>query len=247
MKLDVFFETNNKVAVAFSGGTDSAYVLYAAKKYGAEIKAYYVKSQFQPEFEFDDAVRFSKEINADMEVIAVNVLDDDNVCQNSCKRCYYCKTVIMQEIIKRAAADGYNIIIDGTNASDQEDDRPGMAVLKEKDIWSPLKLAGITKEEVRRLSREAMLFTADKPAYACLATRIKTGQQITAEKLSLTEKAEDYLFKLGFRDFRVRFDDYKAIIQVKKNQFSLYYDNEQVIKEELLKNYREVYFDINGR
>lgn len=213
MELKEFFALHPKAALAFSGGVDSAYLLYAGLAYGADIRAYYVKSPFQPEFEQRDAARLAKEFGADMAVIPLAVLEEPGVASNPANRCYYCKRAIMGAIRERAEQDGYDIILDGTNASDDAADRPGMAVLREKGILSPLRECALTKAEIRRLSREAGLFTWDKPAYACLATRIPAGEQITAEKLMNIENAEERLFSMGFKDFRVRLRGGAALLQ----------------------------------
>ena len=213
MELKDFFKLHPKAAIAFSGGVDSAYLLYAGISCGAEIKAYYVNSQFQPEFELRHAKRLANELNADMKVIELDVLSSPEICANPADRCYHCKRHIMGAICAQAAADGYDVILDGTNASDDAGDRPGMRALRERGILSPLRDCGLTKPEIRRLSKEAGLFTWDKPAYACLATRVPTGELITADKLSRIELAENRLFELGFTDFRVRLRGEGALLQ----------------------------------
>ena len=181
MTLEVFFKSNPKAAIAFSGGVDSAYLLYAAKTFGAEVKSYYVASEFQPEFEKRDALRLAEELGADMQILPLQVLCDQKVRENPSDRCYYCKKQIFSAIVKAAAEDGFSLILDGSNASDDAGDRPGMRVLQEMSVRSPLRECGLTKAQIRELSKEAGLFTWDKPAYACLATRIPTGEEITIE------------------------------------------------------------------
>lgn len=240
MTLKEFFEENRKVAVAFSGGVDSSYLLYAAVKYGADVRAYYVKSAFQPQFEYEDAVRMKDFIGAEMTVIEADILSCETVTDNPADRCYFCKQQIFGKICDGAEKDGYTVILDGTNASDDEGDRPGMRALKEMKVKSPLRECGLTKAEIRRLSKEAGLFTWDKPAYACLATRIPTGEKITAEKLTATEKAEGFLFTLGFTDFRVRQIGGRAKIQLKKEQFPLFEEKKNEILGYLSTLYEEV-------
>ena len=189
MNINEFFNEHKKVALAFSGGADSAYLLYAAVKCGADIAPYFVKSQFQPEFERNDAHRLAEQLGVGLHEISVDVLQFDEVTDNPPDRCYYCKRRIMGAIRAAAAADGYDTLIDGTNASDDGSDRPGIKVLKEQNILSPLKLCGITKSEVRARSHEAGLFTWNKPAYACLATRVPAGEKISGEKLEAVEKS----------------------------------------------------------
>ena len=204
MDLAAFFQKYPKVAIAFSGGVDSAYLLYAAITYGAEVRAYYVKSAFQPQFEFDDAKKLSQFLHADLHILEVDILSDLSITQNPANRCYYCKKKLFEKILIAAKTDGFTVLLDGTNASDDSDDRPGMKALSELHVLSPLRICGLTKEVIRQRSKEAGLFTWNKPAYACLATRIPTGTPITHAKLEKTEHAENYLTKLGFSNFRVR-------------------------------------------
>lgn len=247
MTLHEFFQTNPKVALAFSGGVDSAYLLYAALSCGAQVRAYYVKSAFQPQFELDDAIRLATELGADMRVLDVDVLRDPQITGNPADRCYYCKNSIFKAILEAAAEDGFSVLMDGTNASDDAGDRPGMRALRELEVRSPLREYGLTKAEVRQLSKEAGLFTWNKPAYACLATRIPTGEGITKEKLQRTEQAEDYLFSAGFTDFRVRMMGGAARIQVPEHQLPLLLNKRQELLSEFKKYYSAVLLDLEVR
>ena len=247
MTLQNFFSQNQKVALAFSGGVDSAYLLYAAIQAGCDIYAYYVNSAFQPEFELEDAKRLSKELGVAMTVLELDVLADSNITANPANRCYFCKKNIFSKIIEAAKADGYNVIIDGNNASDDADDRPGMKAVQELQVRSPLRECGITKSEVRRLSKEAGLFTWDKPAYACLATRIPTGVTITAEKLHATEISEKALSDLGFTDFRIRLSGNDAKIQVREEQLEKLLIYRKEILEKLKPYYTSVTVDLEVR
>ena len=247
MELKDFFRENSKAAIAFSGGVDSAYLLYAAVNCNADVTAYYVKTQFQPAFEFDDACRFAEELGVNFKVLELDVLADENVKRNTEKRCYFCKKRIFTAICKEAAKDGYTLVLDGTNASDDASDRPGMKALKELSVHSPLRECNLTKDNIRLLSKEAKLFTWDKPAYACLATRIPTGDEITVYNLSRTEKAEDYLASIGFRDFRVRTLGDSAKIQIKDEQFPLILQKKNDIVSTLKKMYKNVLIDAEGR
>jgi uncharacterized protein len=220
MTLEQFFKENPSVALGFSGGVDSSYLLYAALHYGANVKAYFVKTAFQPEFELRDAYRLAEQVGTKITVLKLDVLDHTKITANPPDRCYHCKQVIFGAILRQAAADGYTVLMDGSNLSDDAGDRPGMKVLKELSVRSPLRECGITKEEVRRLSKDAGLFTWDKPAYACLATRIPAGRTITQELLQRVERAEDALFALGFTDFRVRVYDEAARLQFPQNQMN---------------------------
>ena len=219
MDLREFFKENNKAAIAFSGGVDSSYLLYAAALAGADVTAYYARSQFQPEFEYEDARGIAEQLGVRMRVIRLDVLADEKVASNPADRCYYCKINIMTAVLEAARSDGYPIVCDGTNASDDVDDRPGFRALKELGIRSPLRECGMTKSEIRSSAREAGLPVWDKPAYACLATRIPTGQQITADALARTEAAEGRLFAMGYSDFRVRLRGDAALVQIPAGQY----------------------------
>ncbi len=231
--LDEFFKDHNKLALAFSGGVDSAYLLYAGLEAGADIKAYYVKSDFQADFELADAKRLADELKANMEIIEIDVLAEENVRSNPAKRCYYCKNKIFSTIIERAKADGYSVLVDGTNASDSYDDRPGMKALEELKVLSPLRLAGLSKDQIRKKSKEAGLFTWDKDSYSCLATRIPSGEEISKAKLTKVEEAEDFLFSLGFKDFRARLIDGTFKIQVREKDLEKILDHRLEILEKL--------------
>lgn len=247
MNLSEYFAQTPEAAVAFSGGVDSAYLLYAALRYGARVRAYYVKSVFQPQFELDDAVKLAGQLRADMKVVELDVLASETVAANPPDRCYHCKKMIFETIAKAAGKDGFPLLLDGTNASDEEGDRPGMLALRELSVQSPLRMCGLTKKEIRRLSREAGLFTWEKPAYACLATRIPAGESITAQKLSVTEAAENYLFGLGFADFRVRMMGNIARLQFPADQMSHVLEKREEILDELKKHYTTVLLDLEAR
>ena len=247
MELSEFFAQCPRVGLAFSGGVDSSYLLYAALRSGAAVVAYYVKSAFQPRFELDDARRLAGELGADMTVLELDVLADPAVRANPADRCYHCKKRIFSAIAAQALADGYPVLLDGTNASDDAGDRPGMRALRELEVRSPLRECGLTKAEIRRRSREAGLFTWDKPAYACLATRIPTGTELTAAGLERTERAENFLFSLGFTDFRVRLLGGAARVQVPAGQMPRLLEERRRIVDELKKDYRDVLLDLEAR
>lgn len=247
MNLTQFWQANPKAAIAFSGGVDSAYLLYSAIQSGANVKAYYAKTAFQPGFELEDAKKLARQLGAEMEVLTLDVLSVPKVAENPANRCYYCKTALFSAMIAAAKKDGFTLILDGTNASDEAADRPGMQALRELSVRSPLRECGLTKKEIRRLSKEAGLFTHDKPAYACLATRIPTGDTITPGKLSRTEDAEAYLHSLGLRDFRVRTLGDIARIQVTESDLETVLKNREAILSHLKKLYSGVVLDLEVR
>ena len=247
MNLNEFFQAHPKAALAFSGGVDSAYLLCAAVRQGADVRPYFVKSAFQPDFELEDARRLTGQLGVELTVLHVDILAEPCVAANPPERCYYCKRAIFSAILQAARQDGFVLLLDGTNASDPESSRPGMRALRELEVRSPLRECGLTKDEIRRLSREAGLFTWDKPAYACLATRVPPGTAIRRRDLERTEQAEDYLARLGFRDFRVRLLDGCARIQVPAAQLSLALERRGEIFSELRQFYSGVLLDLEAR
>lgn len=247
MELKEYFAAHPKAALAFSGGVDSAYLLYAAMKAGAEVKAYYVRTAFQPEFEYQDALRLAQQLGADMHVITLDVLAEKDVAANPKNRCYYCKKRIFTAISQAAAADGFELLLDGTNASDQVSDRPGMKALQELRVESPLRQCGLTKAQIRELSRKAQLFTWDKPSYACLATRIPAGTSITLDVLQRTEWAEETLKAMGFSDFRVRLMGDAARLELTEAQLPLLMEKRSLVLDTLRQRYSAVYLNLEVR
>lgn len=246
--LQHFFRKNTKLALAFSGGTDSAYVLYAAGLCDAEVHAYFVKAQFQPDFELADAKRFAAQYGAKLTVIAADVLENEVVAKNPPDRCYHCKQVILSAIAKQAKADGFDRFMDGGNASDDAGDRPGMRAVAEWQVLSPLEICGITKTQVRALSKAAGLFTWDKPSYACLATRFPTNMPITAPLLQVVEKAEATLFAMGFSDFRVRILSASAAkLQFPADQMETVLARRSEILAVLTEDFTDVLLDLKAR
>ncbi len=247
MTLEGFFHAAPRAAVAFSGGTDSAFLLWAAKKYGCDVHAYYVKTAFQPEFELQDAKRLTEELGILMTVIRADILSVPEAAANGPERCYYCKRALFTKIWEKVRSDGHTLLLDGTNASDDAGDRPGMRALKELEVRSPLRECGITKAEVRRMSKEAGIFTWDKPAYACLATRIPTGMKITEEDLKRVEKAETLLEEMGFADFRVRLLPEGARLQFTEGQVAQAVEKRREICSRLIPLFPAVLLDLEDR
>ena len=247
MELTRFFTEHPKAAIAFSGGVDSAYLLYAAIRAGADVTAYCACTEFQPRFELEDAMSLASSLGARLVFLRLSALEDETIASNPENRCYFCKRRIFSAILKRAESDGYDLLLDGTNASDDLSQRPGSRALAELSVRSPLLEAGLTKAEIRRLSREAGLPTWDKPAYACLATRIPAGEPITREALARTERAESYLSSLGFRDFRVRTRGNGALLQVRKEDLPLVLSRREEIVNTLKSDYVSVTLDLEVR
>ena len=248
MLLQDYLKQYPRVAVAFSGGVDSSYLLYAAKAAGCDVRAYFIKAQFQPQFELDDARRLAESIEVPLTVGTLDALGDANVVKNPSDRCYYCKRAVLSKLWELAGDDGISVLCDGTNADDDESDRAGMRAQREHGVISPLRDCGLTKADIRRLSKEAGLFTHDKPSYACLATRIPTGTEITEELLSKVESAEGALFNMGFSDFRVRLvPPGGAKLQMPTADWDLAAAKRNEITESLLPYFDSVVLDMTPR
>ena len=247
MDLRDFFRRHPKAALGFSGGVDSAYLLAAGLQLGAQVQPYFVKTPFQPAFELADAKRLCRELGAELTRVELDVLALSQVRQNGPDRCYHCKAALFTALRDQALADGYSLLIDGTNASDDAGDRPGMRALKELSVRSPLRECGITKEEVRRRSKDLGLFTWNKPAYACLATRVPTGEPITPQVLEKVEHAEDALVALGFSDLRVRVFHGAALLQLPAAQLARAAQEREAIRQALSPWFAAVLLDLNPR
>ncbi len=245
--LRAFFDAHPRMALAFSGGVDSAYLLYAAKTCGCDVAAFYAQSAFQPEFERRDARRLAEQLDVPLNVVPLDVLAVAAVRSNPADRCYHCKQAIFTALLAAAGAQGYEAVMDGTNASDDAGDRPGMKALVDLEVLSPLRLCGITKAQVRAYSRAAGLFTWDKPAYACLATRVPTGTPITGEDLNRVEGAEAALFALGFSDFRVRLFHGAARLQLPGAQMAEAVARREEIRGALAPWFENVMLDLKDR
>lgn len=244
MELQEFFKENPRVAVACSGGVDSTFLLYQARKCGADAAAYFVKSAFQPSFELEDAQKICAQVGVKLHVIEVNVLGQSQIAGNPANRCYYCKKMIFQRILERAREDGYHVLLEGTNASDDAQDRPGMRALSELGVRSPLRECGYTKAMIREGAENAGLFVYNKPSYACLATRIPSETVITEELLTKIEGAEQKMFEMGFLDFRIRVFYGAARIQIKDAQMELLLQKRGQVEQALKPYFHTVLLDI---
>ena len=247
MTLEQFFQENPRCALGFSGGVDSAYLLYAGVKAGADIKPYFIKTAFQPAFELADAQKLAERLGVEVTVLELDALADPRVAANPADRCYFCKQNLFRTLKDRAIADGYPVLLDGTNASDEAGDRPGMRALAELSVRSPLRGCGLTKAEIRACSREAGLFTWDKPAYACLATRVPAGETITADILARVEGAEDALFRLGYTDFRVRVFHGATRLQLPRGQMERAVREAEELRQALKPYFTPILLDLEGR
>lgn len=207
-------------AIAFSGGVDSTYLLKTAHDaLGDRAIAVTVESGVFPRRESAEAAEFCKKEGIRQLICKVDELKIDGFRENPRNRCYICKKALFQNILKLAAQKGIAYVAEGSNVDDTKDYRPGLLAVAELGIKSPLREAGLTKQEIRILSRERKLPTWDKPSFACLATRFVYGEPITSEKLFMVEQAEQLLSDYGFMQYRVRMHGDMARIEVLPEDF----------------------------
>jgi uncharacterized protein len=194
-----------RLLVAYSGGVDSAFLAWAAyQALGDRMLAVIADSASLARTHLQDAIAFASEQGIPLEVIATEELDRPEYIRNDSSRCYHCKDELFTVMEGYRSAHGFDSIAYGVNVDDQGDFRPGQAAAKQHKVSAPLLEAGLTKQEIRELARAAGLRIWDKPASACLSSRIEYGRPVTREALSVVEQGEDALRILGFRQFRVR-------------------------------------------
>jgi len=215
-----------EVTVAYSGGVDSTFLLKVAtqtlKKKSLGVLA--VSPSF-PSREYERAVQAAKSMGALLQVIYTHELEDDNFVKNPVNRCYFCKSELFDCIAEIASEERFKNFVDGSNMDDLGDHRPGMKALKERNVRSPLQEAGLTKKEIRELSREMGLRTWNKDALACLSSRFPYGERISRQKLKMVDEAENYLADLGFRYIRARHQNNSVRIEVDPGQVSQLMDS----------------------
>ena len=230
-----------KCAVAFSAGVDSTFLLAAAKEtLDKNVIAITGRSVSFPEREQAEAADFCRDLGVEQVIVTADQMAIPGFNNNPPDRCYLCKKDLFSAFLKAAEDKGFAFVAEGSNIDDLGDYRPGMRAIKELGIKSPLKEAGLTKEEIRILSREMGLPTWDKPSFACLATRIPYGEKITPKKLRMIEKGEQLLFDLGFRQVRVRIHGDIARIEIERTQFEKFFENKTV--DTVNRNFQELGF-----
>ena len=215
----------NSILVAFSGGVDSAFLLKVARDVLQDhVLAVTASSEIQLSHELEEAKRFAADLGVDHLIIQTREMEDETFLSNPRDRCYHCKKMIFSELKQIARKRNIPFIIDGSNADDTDDYRPGMKALGELGIRSPLKEAGFTKAEIRKHSQEMGLPTWNKPALACLASRIPYGDRITPEKLRRIDRAEAFMRMQGIIQVRVRDHGSVARIEVAPDEKSKFSD-----------------------
>jgi len=228
------------VVIAFSGGVDSTFLLRAVRESGISAMAVTSYSETLPAAELDNAVAMAKSIGAAHKVIATEELSNPLFVCNPRDRCFYCKDELFSKLVIMARDEGYRFVIDGSNSDDLSDRRPGRQAAAKYGVRSPLIEAGLTKDEIRDLSRAMGLPTWCKPASPCLSSRFPYGVRITKEALKRVEQAEAFLKGLGFGELRVRSHNDMANIEVGPQELSRFFDRE--IREAVVQRLKAVGF-----
>jgi len=203
--LEEILRASGRVLVAYSGGVDSAYLAWVAhQQLGGNMLAIVADSPSLARTQLADAVAFAREQEIPLEVISTSELDRPEYARNDGQRCFHCKDELFAVMENLRVERGFDVIAYGVNQDDQGDFRPGQQAAQQHNVAAPLLQAGLTKAEIRELAREAGLRVWDKPASACLSSRIEYGREVTREALAVVEAGEDAVRALGFRQFRVR-------------------------------------------
>lgn len=239
--LKKYIKELGSAVIAFSGGVDSTFLAKVCKDVlNDRCLAVTATSSTYPEREFKEALELAKEIGIRHKVIRSEELEIDGFSKNPIDRCYYCKSELFSKLKKVANDEGIEYVLDGTNADDTGDFRPGRRAARELGVKSPLLECGFTKDDIREMSKRFGLPTWNKPAYACLSSRFPYGQEITSEKLSMVEKSEEYLLKLGFVGFRVRHHGDIARIELNPDQINMMMDEN--IRKSVVSKLKEIGF-----
>lgn len=239
----------DRVAVAFSGGVDSTFLLKAAvEALGAEnVLAVTSDAETYPERELKEAMNLAKEIGSEHLVITTSELSIPGYAENPINRCYFCKQELFTNLIPVAEERGFHQVVFGAIADDLSDYRPGFKAAVENGVRAPLQEAGLTKLEIRSLSYQLGLKTWDKPSFACLSSRIPYGEEITQEKLTMIDKAEQFLMDIGFRQVRVRQHGNLARIEVLPEEIQkLAGFNEMILSKLKSIGYMYITIDMQG-
>lgn len=233
-KLKEYLKSLNSVAVAFSSGVDSTFLLKVAHDVlGDNVVAVTARSCSFPVRELNEAKEFCENEGIKHVIVESEELSIDGFAENPKNRCYLCKTELFQKMWQTVRDLGFENIVEGSNMDDNGDYRPGLIAVAEQNVKSPLRYAELTKDEIRMLSKELGLPTFDKQSFACLSSRFPYGETITEEKLGMVDKAEQLLLDLGFKQVRVRIHGKMARIEVNPSEIQKVVDNRERIYDYL--------------
>ena len=233
----------NKVVLAFSGGVDSTFLLkIAVDTLGKDnVLAVIAKSLTYPKREYEHAKALALKLGVNFMIIKTKEAENENFLKNPVDRCYYCKKELFEKLASIAEKKGFNFVIDGFNYDDIRDIRYGSVAAKEFGVRSPLSEARIGKKDIRRFSRKLSLSTWDKPSFACLASRFPYNHRITKQTLKKIGKAEEFLYRQGFRQVRVRLHDDIARIELFSNDINRILIN-QMLRKNIVKKLKQLGF-----
>jgi uncharacterized protein len=250
-KLKAILIEMKQVAIAYSGGVDSTFLLKAAvDELGVgNVKAILATSPTYPSREYKRALDVAGQIGVKVELITTRELNDPKFSNNPVNRCYFCKSELFDKIAESVAELQIHNMVDGSNHDDLHDHRPGMKALRERKVRSPLQEAGLTKSEIRELSREKGLPTWDIDSLACLSSRFPYGESIDHKKLRMVDEAENYLFSLGFNNIRARHDKNSLRIEVAAHQIKKLLDDDlrkRIVEKMKEIGYSHISIDLEG-
>lgn len=239
--LKEYVKSLGSVAVAFSSGVDSTFLLKVAHDVlGNKAIAVTARSCSFPERELNEAIAFTKQNGIAHMIVDSEELEIEGFTQNPVNRCYLCKHELFSKMKDIAEKNGFQEVVEGSNMDDLGDYRPGLTAIQELGIKSPLRYAELSKDEIRQLSKELGLPTWEKQSFACLSSRFPYGQSITPEKLKMVDEAEQMLLDLGFRQVRVRHHDTMARIEISDQQFTKIMDKE--VRDRIFVRFKEIGF-----
>jgi uncharacterized protein len=240
VRLQEIFQSMGKVLVAFSGGVDSTFLLKVAQDTLGDknVLAVTALSPLYPDRELAGVKKLIETLGVRHRFIQSNELEIPGFSENPPNRCYYCKNKLFKELLDIAKEEAIPFVVEGSTVDDDKDHRPGRVAIQELEIRSPLKEAMFAKMEIRELSKKLGLPTWDKPSLACLASRFPYGEEITEEALRMVDAAEDFLFRIGFKQVRVRHYGNLARIEILKEEMDRLMDGS--LREKVVKRLREI-------